>query len=1320
LKHIIYCIGISIILLAGSVNGQPLYFRHYQVENGLSHNTVFCSAQDSKGFMWFGTKDGLNRFDGYNFKIYRNKAGDPKSLGSNIINNLLVDRDGILWISTLNGLYTYNSINESFDLIDFTAGKDAGAIKEDQSGDLWMILDNTIFRYEKKTRQHTAYLGNKPGIRGILIDENGNLWVSSEDGLEKYDFAKRSFTLYDLFSHSGIVSARSIEVMCSMGKDSMLVGSHQGLKLFHTKTGIYEDLIRYSADHTDLFVRDIIRNGSDEYWIATESGIYIYHNRTKTFTNLRKDIANPYAISDNAVYALFKDKEGSIWATTYFGGINYCNPENSFFEKFFPNTLAGSLKGSAVREMVQGRNAQELFIGTEDAGLNIFNPNTLQFKPFNSGAADISSTNIHGLLLDGNNLWIGTFDHGIDVIDLNTGRLVKRYLAGSKPGQLRENYVRVIYKTRLGQILIATPTGLYKYDAARGEFNLMSEFGHGIFVNAVFEDDKGTIWAASGGGLYFFNPSSNIKGHYFYNARDTTSISNNTINSIFEDSRHQLWFTTEAGLNKYLPNSKTFARYTVKEGFPSNYMFKILEDNQGFLWITTTKGLVRFNSSTGKLTVYSTANGLLSDQFNYNSAFKDQAGRLYFGCIKGLIRFNPSSIPPASTPPNTYIIGFQIDNQEVLINGIHSPLQQSIIDTKKINLSSGQRSISVDFAALSYIAPQSTRYAYKLEGLEKEWTYLNTNRKVYFTKLSPGTYTLKVKAASSTSNWNATETALIITVAPPFYASIWAYIFYLVICSAGIYYGFYNYHAQMQRKGKVKMEKLENEMAREIYQSKIEFFTNITHEIRTPLTLIKAPLEKAMLSENLDDIRKNFALMQKNTDRLLNLTDQLLDFRKIEKQGLKLNFVKANLSSVVAEIYTLFKPYTEGRLANYILILPPAAIYAYIDLEAFHKILSNLINNAVKYAVNFVQIELRDLPADAASFTVEIKNDGALIPLAVHEDIFKPFFRMGETDHKGTGLGLPLAKSLTEIHNGTITVIPDNRFNVFALSLPVHQAIEFDLFDKETLPETVLQSERDQADQPNGQPTILLVEDQLDIQDFIADGLAEKYNVLTAVNGSQAIVILNEHTIDLVISDIMMPVMDGLELCGLIKNDMQYSHIPIILLTAKNTLQSKIEGLEQGADAYIEKPFSPGHLDVQIKNLLLNRAKVMAHFAETPEASMVTLGHSAADKKFLEVLNNAIVTHMQNVDFDIDRLADVMNMGRRTLFRKIKAISSLTPNELISLARLKKAADLMLQDDYRIYEISDLIGFNSAKVFSRAFQKQFGQSPSEYVKKMRG
>ncbi len=1320
MKKIICCIVLYFVLLTVSGKSNPLYFRHYQVENGLSHNTVFCVAQDNKGFMWFGTKDGLNRFDGYNFKVYRNKAGDPKSLGSNLISNLFVDSKGILWISTLNGVYTYNNINESFDLLDFTIGQDAGVIREDKKGDLWLILNRTLVKYERKSNRHHSFLEDKRGVRGLQVDVDGSLWVSHDGGLEKYDYKNNRFTFYDLFSHSGKVTSRSVNAINIISKDAIWIGTDKGLKEFHPKSGTYEDLIRYSADHTDLYVRDIIKNTKDEYWIATESGIYIFNANTKKFNTLRKDVTDPYSISDNAIYALFKDKEGSIWATTYFGGINYCNPQNSFFEKFFPNNLSGSLKGSAVREIIQGAEDRELFIGTEDAGTNSFDLNTLQFKPFYSGTADVLSTNIHGLMVTDNRLWIGTFDQGIDVIDLKTRRLVKRYIAGSEPGQLIQNYVEVIYKTRSGEILIGTPRGLFKYDAAHDNFIPFNEFPSNQFVNSIFEDHNGTIWAACGSGLYYFNPQSSVKGNYIYNDKDTTSISGNNITGIFEDSRYQLWITTETGLNKYVPKNKAFIRYSVNNGFPSNFMFKILEDDQGFLWITTTKGLVRFNSSTIELTVFSTANGLLSDQFTYNSAFKDKDGKLYFGCIKGLIRFDPRALQSAGRPPQVYIIGFQIDNQEVVLNGAQSPLKESIITTKNIQLSASQQSFSVDFAALSYVAPQATRYAYKLEGLEKSWTYLKTNRKIYFTKLSPGTYTLRVKAANSSGDWNPTEATLTITILPPFYASIWAYLFYVIIFGAGIYYAFLTYHKRTQIKNGRKMEKLENEMAREIYQSKIEFFTNITHEIRTPLTLIKAPLEKAMLSDDLEDIKKNFELMQKNTDRLLNLTDQLLDFRKIEKQGLKLNFVKANLSTILPEIYALFKPYAEERVANYILILPPTPLYAYIDLEAFHKIMSNLINNAVKYAHHFVQIELRDLPVGANKFSIEVKNDGVLIPADAYENIFTPFFRMEEKNHKGSGLGLPLAKSLAEIHNGTITVVPDRRYNVFALNLPVHQDIEFELFNKQMNQDPQPDVENEQMDQTEGLPVILLVEDQPDIQAFIATALVKNYVVLKAANGAQAMTVLNEKAVDIVVSDIMMPVMDGLELCRLIKNDMQYSHIPIILLTAKNSLQSKIEGLEQGADAYIEKPFSPGHLEAQIKNLLLNRKKIMSRFAETPEVSIGTLGHSKADTKFLEALNEAIVTHMHNVDFDIDRLADVMNMGRRTLFRKIKAISSLTPNELISVARLKQAADLMLQDDYRIYEVSDMAGFSSAKVFSRAFQKQFGQSPSEYVKKRRG
>lgn len=1304
--------------VSGFVKSQPLYFRHYEVENGLSHNTVFCVAQDHKGFMWFGTKDGLNRFDGYNFKVYRNKAGDAHSLGSNLINNILIDREGGMWVSTLNGVYKYNNLNESFDLLNFTGGKDAGVIKEDQKGNLWMILNHALVRYERNTWQCTTYQENNTDARNIALDENRNVWISYYGGLKKYDYQQDRFTFYNLFSHSGNEGSKAIAAIYSTENNTLLVGTDQGLKEFYPGTGTYRDLIRYSIDHTDLYVRDIIRNSSNEYWIATEAGIYIYNSSTGKFTNLRKDNTNPYAISDNAVYAMYKDKEGGIWATTYFGGINYFNPQNSFFEKFFPHNVAGNLTGSAVREFTAGLNNQELIIGTEDAGLNVFNLSTLQFKQFNATGSGITSTNIHGLMLSGNDLWVGTFDQGISVVDLKTHQLSRHFIAANKTGALKWNYVEAICKTRSGQIFVGTPKGLYEYHGSDHTFSLVTEVFSDAFVNSILEDHNGTIWVATGSGLYYFNPVTKARGNYT-NYNNSAFISGNNVTSVFEDSKRQIWFTTEAGLNKLTAQRTKVIRYTVDNGFPTNFMFKIIEDNQGFLWITTTKGLVRFNSLNNQITVFTTANGLLSDQFNYNSAFKDQAGRLYFGCIKGFIRFDPKLFQPVSQSPHVYFIGFQIDNQEVMLNKGANPLKQSITATKEITLTADQRSFSADFAALSYVAPQSTRYAYKLEGLDKEWTYLKTNRKVYFTKLAPGRYILKVKAANGSGKWYPEEASLAITILPPFYASVWAYILYLSIAGITVYYGFQTYHAKTQQQNKRKINDLENEMGREVYRSKIEFFTNITHEIRTPLTLIKGPLEKAMQSENLVDIRQNLNLMQKSANRLLGLTDQLLDFRRIETEGLKLNFVKINLLIIINDVYQLFKPYAEEHITNYNLILPSAPVYAYVDIEAFNKILSNLINNAVKYAVNFVQIELHDLAA-GDHFTIEIKNDGPLIQANNYVNIFKPFFRIDKEQKVGTGLGLPLARSLSEIHNGTLTIVPDKKYNIFALTMPVHQDIEFELFSDTKSAEPISNVVKEQLTDHPDQPVILVVEDNPDIQKFISDSLKETYYILTAANGLQAMDVIKELHIDLIISDVMMPVMDGFEFCKTVKNDIQYSHIPVVLLTAKNAVQSKIEGLEQGADAYMEKPFSPGHLEAQIKNLLSNRKKVIARFAETPEVSMETLGHSNADKSFLDALNKAIATNMHEVNFDIDSLADIMNISRRTLFRKIKAISSLTPNELIAVARLKKAADLMLHDDYKIYEIADMIGFSSAKVFSRAFQKQFGESPSDYAKKIRG
>lgn len=1275
--------------------------------------------------MWFGTKDGLNRFDGYSFKVFRGNPDDSTSIGSNIIQSLY-EKDTKLWVGTDKGLYEYDAKSESLKLLDFTANRYIRAILIDNKENLWFITDHTLNKFHIPSKKLQVYqTDNFFPATSICATADGSLWISTTSGtIQKYDPVNDSFQSFNLFENSAPTSYNWIEKIYGVENHSILIGTQsQGIKVFDIATATYKDVLPFDEDHSELFVRDFVQNITNEYWVATESGIYIYDAQKNTFTNLKKNYNNPYSLSDNAIYSVYKDKEGGIWAGTYFGGVNYYPKQYTSFEKFFPKTGENSLGGNAVRRICQDQYGN-FWIGTEDAGLNKYNPITGEFTNYKPSGenSSLSHYNIHGLLAIGNELWIGTFHHGLDVMDINTGKVVRNYSAGNQPGALKSNFIYAVYQTRSGEILVGTSEGLYRYNPRTDNFTALPEaLNFYPYTTVVMEDDDGTIWGGTfKEGVYFFNPKTKENGFLKYDPDNKNSISNNAVNSIFQDSNKNLWFATENGLNKYHPGEKKFERYTTENGLPSNVIYEILEDQQKNLWISTSKGLIYFPED-GKIKIFTKAHGLLSDQFNYSSACKTADGRMYFGSVKGMISFNPSEFVKNNYIPPIYITGFQVQHQELPVNEKNSPLKNSITYTEKITLNHNQSSFSLDFAALSYTAPEMTEYTYTMEGLDQEWTILKTNRKIYFTELAPGNYTFKVKASNSSGLWNEKAAQLKIEILPPFWLSNWAYLLYFSLGTLLLFIFIRNYHQQSEKRNKRKIKLLENEKEKEIYQAKIQFFTNVAHEIRTPLSLIKGPLERIIkTTEDLPEVQYNLKTMDKNTQRLLDLTNQLLDFRKTEIKGFSLTFVKADVSDIINETFSRFIPAADQNEIQFSLDLPEHHLHAYVDPEALIKILSNLFSNAIKYAERKVTVRL--LPFNTLvdnTFTIIVKNDGLIIPSEMKDKIFEPFFRLEESETKnGTGIGLPLARSLAELHKGTLELdVMEKSVNIFALTLPVHQENEFNLFNDENDDNSLIENVIEDEEEKMSKPAILLVDDQKEMLEFLVNDLSREYMVHKAFDGEKALEVLKKETVHLVISDVMMPKMGGFELCKEIKTTLDYSHIPIILLTAKNSLQAKIEGLESGADAYIEKPFSPEHLHVQIENLLLNRNKIKEFFSSSPLAHIKTMAYTKADEGFLEKLDKAIYNNISDTDLNVEHLAEIMNMSKPTLYRKIKALSDLTPNELINIARLKKAAELLQEGDYKMYEVANIVGYNSQTSFGRNFMKQFGITPSEYAHK---
>ncbi|PSL27549.1 ligand-binding sensor domain-containing protein [Chitinophaga ginsengisoli] len=1044
------CLLICLFIGAtGPVSGQSYYFRHYQVENGLSNNAVICSLQDSRGFMWFGTKDGLNRFDGYTFKVFRHNPQDSTSIGSNFIHALYEGADGTLWVGTENGLYQYDNSTESFRLLDVAPKGQVRAIQGDSTGNIWFVSGVSLFRYHQASRQLQYFNTNSFfEASSLCLSSDGNIWVATTDGYLQQHHAG-TFTAYDMFSHSTRSVSRWIEKIASTRDGRILVGtSNQGAKQFDIVSGTYTDILSYNDDHTEIFVRNFLQTADHEYWIATETGIFIYNTLTGKAKNLRKMYNDPYSISDNAVYTFCRDKEGGIWAGTYFGGVNYYPTQYTPFRKYFPKTGENSLSGNVIREIHADRY-NNLWIGTEDAGLNKLDPTTQTFTHFLPGAAgSISYTNIHGLLLDGDDLWIGTFEHGLDVLNIRTGKVTRRFNMQSGLTALQSNFIYCIYHPPGGAIMLGTTRGAYQYDKVRNDFVLFSGLPLVNWYSCLLQDRSGVFWAGTyGSGVHFYDPSTGTKGNFRYAENDTQSLSSDRVNSIFEDSGGHLWFATEGGLCRYNSTQKSFTRYTTQDGFPSNFILSILEDKQANLWISTSRGLSCFNPRNGSVKTYTRANGLLSDQFNFNSAYKDAEGRMYFGSGKGFISFNPAEFVQNTFAGPVYITGFQVNNRELAIAAKGSPLQHSVTSTDKITLSYHQSTFSIDFALLSYTAPEIAEYAYKMENLDKSWTYLKTNRKAYFTELAPGTYIFRVKARNSGGVWPATETTLVIEIMPPWWRSWWALILYAVLAIGIIWYIIRNYHKRIEAKNRRKIELFEAAKEKEVFKAKIEFFTNVAHEIKTPLTLIKAPLEKVIRKAgHLPEIKDSLSIMERNTNRLVGLTTQLLDFRQTELNGYSLSFVKTNIRDLLEEMYTGFKTLAEQKQLELSIELP-TELYAYVDIEAFNKILGNLIGNAIKYAATVASIRLLVFPEEENYFIIEVSNDGHLIPEDMKEKIFEPFFRLKETEmQKGTGIGLALSRSLATLHKGSLTLQPGHHhLNVFVLRIPVHQEIEFNL-----------------------------------------------------------------------------------------------------------------------------------------------------------------------------------------------------------------------------------------------------------------------------------
>lgn len=1307
------CLCIVAALPCYAQNSVHYYFRTMDIRNGLSQNTVYQILQDKNGFMWFGTKDGLNRYDGIAFRVYKKENSD---LGKNFITALYEDHEGNIWIGTDGGVFIYDPVRDSFTAFN-QVGDKGQAIRDfvtmigsDEQDNVWISVENQgLFCYKPGEKQLLNYLYDSGLANVTRFWLNGNTcWLALyADNLyytrDNFETPLQAFKDAD---GNEIFKGDIINWQVNGPHNCIYIASLNGLTEINLTNGKTRRLL-------NTYVRALQFRSDDELWVGAESGLYIYNLTTDKVTHLTvPNQDDSYALSDNAIYSLCRDKENGMWIGSYFGGVNYYPYQWTYFEKFYPRDDLRYF-GRRVREICES-NDGTLWIGTEDKGLFNFDPKTGKIEPFEHPAI---YQNVHGLCMDGDDLWVGTFSGGLNRVNLRT-RQVRHYSKGESENSMIANDAFAICKTTTGDVWVGTTSGLLKYNRSTDDFTRIPQLRN-MFTYSILEDFNGNLWFATfSNGVFCYNVRTQQWRNYLSNEKDSTSLSYNKVISIYEDSKKRLWFMTLGeGFCRYNPETDNFTRYDMSQGFPSNTIYKMVEDKRGNLWITSNYGLVCFNPDTGSKHAYTTANGLLSNQFNFQSGYCDKEGRIYLGSINGFIAFDPETFVDNTFLPPVVITDFYLFNKRLSVNSPDSPLKKSIIYSDEIELEANQNSFSFQVAALSYQAPEMNGLEYKLEGFDREWYAVGRNSTINYSNLPYGSYKLRIKGSNSDGKWNEKERVLDIHIRPPFYLSVWAYVIYVVLALCSLAAIIFYFRRRTLLKHQQTMEKFEREKERELYASKIDFFTNVAHEIRTPLTLIKSPLENVLTSKSVsDEIRDDLEIMDLNTNRLLDLVNQLLDFRKTETQGFQLDFVECNVSDLLQTTYKRFKPLAREKGLE-LTVDVPENLYASVDKEGLTKIISNLLTNAMKYSETYISIKLG---VEGEKLVLSMCNDGAIVPVEMREEIFKPFiqYKTGVLRSvSGTGIGLALARSLAELHEGTLRMADSTESNCFLLTLPLKHAQTVTIGRKEPV------ASEGSAGEGGAEPaskqyryTLLVVEDSLEMQSFVVKQLSSEYQVLTALNGVEALNVLKEHTVNLVITDIMMPEMDGLELCEHLKSELDYSHIPIILLTAKTTLQAKIEGMKLGADVYIEKPFSVEYLKVCVSNLLSNREKLRASFAHSPFVQTGTMAMTKADETFLKTLKEVVVANMQNPDFCLDDMASLLNMSRSSLNRKIKGILDMTPNDYIRLERLKKAAQLLKEGECKINEVCYMTGFNTPSYFTKCFQKQFGILPKDFVK----
>jgi signal transduction histidine kinase/ligand-binding sensor domain-containing protein/DNA-binding response OmpR family regulator len=1362
-----------------------------QLSEGLSEKSVTCILQDQKGFMWFGTRNGLNRYDGVEFKIYEFVYDDSTSLSGNFINSLVEDSLGNIWVGTVDaGLNLYDRKRDIFIRYQPKAG-DPNTLSDnwisdlyrDSKNNLWIgtekegldLLEpgSTKFKHFKKDPYNNFSLSNNH-VRVIFEDAKSNLWVGTYGGgLDLFDRKQNKFIhhRHDPQDESTISS----NYLYSSLKDSegnTWVGTREGLNLIVKNENGYS-FKRYKPnikDPTGLIhniVLSIAEDNLGRLWIGMENGaLTIYDKKTETFSNFWPNPLDPTSIGSNSIWSVYKDKMGTIWIGARNRGINKWDKYHTkFVHHILPPSGNHKLTNNDVLCFVEDSEGN-LWIGTDGGGLNYLDRKTNKYTHYVHDPSDsksLSSNSVISLELDSHgDLWVGTWEGGLNRLDKKTGIFHRYYNDPNDPKSIGSNYVFSIFEDSAGKLWVsAFYEGLDLYDRATDSFihykrdvSNPRAIGHNR-VFTMFEDSKKNMWIGTeGGGLIHMEKDERdqpIFTSYRYNPNDPTSLSSNLINAIYEDTRHNLWIGTWAGLNKFDYQTKTFKAFRKEDGLADNVVYGIIEDGDGNFWVSTNQGISKFDPVNNHVENYNTADGLQAQEFIRGSFLKSKSGEFFFGGVNGFNSFYPNEITDNPNIPPVYITNFWIYNDLVKPGLADSPLALNITETDEIILPYTQNEFTFEFAALNYSQAFKNRYSYYLEGYDKNWHDAGSQRKASYAKVPPGSYTFRVKATNNDGVWNDKGTALRIIVNPPWWKTWWAYTVYVMAVTALFLWYRQNLINRERLKNDLKVEHLELTKMQEMDKLKSYFFANISHEFRTPLTLILSPIRDLAAGNFKGDIRKQYQMVIRNGERLLRLINQLLDLSKLGAGSMKLKTSCLDVVQFLKPIVAAFDSYAQRMKIKFIFEYPVEPVLVYFDPDKFEKIITNLLSNAFKFtregeiklSVSVIALPEKSKDNDDFNEKIEIAvtDSGTGIPQEYISSIFDHFYQVAHHSHsEGSGIGLSLTKELVELHKGEIRVESiegqGSSFKVLFLLGKDHLTpAEIDESDGPIVTgnKTIVGFDNIYASSPapslemtteneghNDFPRLLIVEDNTDMRTYIRQSLEESFQIFESADGKDGVKKGMEMIPDLIISDVMMPGMDGITLCRTMKNNIYTSHIPILLLTAKADLDSKIEGLETGADEYLSKPFNSYELKVRAKNLIRSREILRARFTESKKLILEPkeISITSLDEKFLKNVLLIIEKNMDDSNFRVESLGKELEMDSLAVYRKIKALTGQTAVEFIRTIRLKRAAQLLKQQKLTVAEVTYNVGFNDLQYFRTCFKKQFGLSPSDYMTKI--